>query len=347
MTQPLGRSEWPVAVVGPPPPPASPALPIEKVTRDIEGLPDPGARSIRLTPVVAGIEPTADSGVAAARLDAFMLRATPTFRTAEGSVTVSIGFYMSTTPTPPPRPGFAPILARAGISREDAILVTLGRASSDVAARVTQALLDANAWPPQDWLAAHRAPGAPPSREIPLATRVRELMLYWHVGSDCANYVTRATLAVRNISRTDAGFATPALESLSRLPTQGYVKLAPGAPLRTGDVIALHPDAKNFYGHRVIVRDAAPASPSEIAQIRERWSLQGAARTSAAWDRVVVDSSWGSGAWPALGGVERRTWWHDRTTGTWAYADQGSVTGAGVGPDGHSSFDVFRSPGSP
>src|SRR5271166_5896983 len=101
MTQPIssGRDPWPVDFDGPPPPPQ---LPVERLTSDLSALPDPGAGSpgqglVRLTPRPSvGIDPPSrDVTAVGARLDAFLARATPTFRTPEGWVAVPIGFWIN------------------------------------------------------------------------------------------------------------------------------------------------------------------------------------------------------------------------------------------------------------
>ena len=335
MTQPVTLKDWPLDFVGPPPPPA---LPIERTTRDVEALPDPVDQSVmRLAPRPAeGAEPPRDASPTGARLDAFLARATPTFRTPEGWVAVPIGFYMAGSLVKPA--GRLPdgIVARAGVSASESSLLQTGRASPEAVARVTQAFIDAGHLP------ARSDHG---SAELP--DRVRQLMLDWHLGLDCVGYVAPAALAARGVGRAAAGFQPPGTETLSSLGSHGYTAVPRGAPLRTGDVFALHAMSADDFEHRAVVREAGPASPAEVERIKALWAdMPAAARASGSWTKVVVDSSWGNMGQASLGGVQRRTWWQETTTGTWAWSAAGG-TFATAGPYGHEKYDVFRLSAAP
>jgi hypothetical protein len=339
MTQPVtsGRASWPADFDGPPPPPE---LPVERLSRDLRALPDPGDGApgqglVRLTPLPsAGIDPPS-SGVTAvgARLDAFLARATPTFRTPEGSVAVPIGFWINAPSWGPPPAALDPVLSAVGLSIDEARSVKVGRGSPEVIQRVVQRLIDAGQLPAQ-------TQNSQPSKD--LGDRVRQLMFTWHLGLDCAGYVAPATIAAQGVSRAAASLGPADDEALANLAGRGYAIVGGGpANWRAGDLVVLAPNKKGEYGHTAIVRAAAPASPEEIQRLRDRWSLPPAAAASAAWDKVVVDSSWGNSGQPELGGVERRTWWHDQTTGLWASASSGDLV-VTKGPYDHDHHQVFR-----
>jgi hypothetical protein len=331
MTQPVVRNEWPISFVGPSGPPP---LPEEKTLRDIEALPDPLSRSVALlTPTsAAAIDHPRQISIAGTRLDAFMERATPTFQTPQGRVAVSIGFFMTGVSPPAGNSArLASVVAKAGISKADASLLVVGRASPEVIAKATQGLIDDGQLGP-----------APAGTPVELAARIRTLMAAFGIGLDCAGYVAQAVLAARGVTRAEARFAAPANESLSNLGSQGYVKVPLGAQLRTGDVFALRGDEKNPIGHRAVVREAVLATPAEVDGVKDTWpALPAVAKASQRWEKVVVDSSWGNGGNGAIGGVERRAWWHDTVSGIWAWAD--SHDGHGIdGIYSHTTFDVFR-----
>jgi hypothetical protein len=332
MTQPVTRSGWPSDFVGPLPPTT---LPHPPGASGVDLLPDPGERALnRLSArAVGSTDPAPDASVVGERLDAFLAAATPTFRTSEGEVTVPIGFFMTSSSRVSGRDEAAlgSVLSRAGLAASYG-RVTNGRASPDVITKSVQALIDAGYLPPKT-----------DTGSTGLVDRVRQLMFTWGIGLDCAGYVAPATLAARAVRREESGFVRPEDENLSNLGGKGYRRVAPGAPLQTGDVVVLAPDDVNAIGHRAIVRDATSATASEIQTIRDTWRLPESAKGSDVWDKIVVDSSWGNGGVsPDRGGVQRHTWWHDKVTGLWAWSSD--VLGHQVtpGPHGHPKFDVFR-----
>jgi hypothetical protein len=338
MTQPVTspRPGW----LGPPPLPTPPSAP---PPREASSLPEPdagspGQRPVRLPPVIASraVAAHAPPAVVAARLDAFLARATPTFRTDEGSVAVTIPFRMSTYP--PVSPADESVLvdaaARVGVSPLPVGLLHTGRATPELVARLTQSLIDGGHLPPSD-----------PFSSDTLGDRVRRMMGAYGLGLDCAGYVAQASLAARGIGWPASGFAPAQNENLSDLPGKGYVKVPLVDWLRPGDVFALAPDEQGPYGHRAIVREVGPASASELQELKTRWSLPPSARASDRWLRVVVDSSWGSSEHALIGGVQRRTWWCNLTSGDWAWR-QGDLPVVTSGPYGHKVWSAYTPPGS-
>jgi hypothetical protein len=330
MTQPVTRNDRPVEVGGPPPP-----SPSDPSSGRIEGLPDPaGGPPVRLVPLPSAA-PASSTGraVIGGRLDAFLARATPTFRTAEGEVTVPISFYMNDGVPPARREDLRQLLQGAGLPRADIEDVVVGRGSPVRIAEATQALIDAGKLEP---------PG--PDGEPSLADRIRRMNFVWSVGIDCAGYVALASLQARGISRASAGFAVPQNENLYNLRARGFTAVT-AEGLRAGDIISLHGNGAPAGEHRAIVRDATPATPEEIEAIRRVWVVEGRARSSMKWDKVVVDSSWGGGADAPQGGVARNTWWHERTTGLWASSVGGTALPLSKTPYAHATYEIFRPAG--
>ncbi len=333
MTQPVTRNGRTFDVDGPPPPPPSPA---DSSTGRIEGLPDPASGPpVRLVPLPSSDPASSpDPAVVGERLDAFLERATPTFRTAEGEVAVPIGFYMNTRAPPARRTELEQLLERAGFPRTDINDVVIGRGSPLRIAQVTQALIDAGKLPPP-------RPDGKPS----LADRIRQMNFEWSVGIDCAGYVALASLGARGISRESAGFAAPTDESLSNLRARGFTVVL-AKDLRAGDIISLHGNGEPEQEHRAIVREATPATDEEIQTIRRDWRVRvrdrDRALSSLKWDKVVVDSSWGGGDDRQQGGVARHTWWYEQTTGLWASRVGATALPLSGTPYAHASHEMFR-----
>jgi hypothetical protein len=336
MTQPVRSSvtAWEANRLGPPPPPE---LPTQPSTRSVQDLPDhsQGQRDILLQPRPAtGTRPSDwERSAVGAGLDAFLARAAPTFVTAEGWVAVSIGFYMN---DPRPNEPLEAVARAAGLSADQARWVTQGRGSPEAIAKVTQALIDSGHLP------ARSASGSTAPCD-----RIRQMMYDWRLGLDCAGYVAAAILASRGVTRAQAGLLRPDHEDLSHLSAQGYASLPRESANRPGDVYVMHEnpptrEVPNPVGHRAIVREAGPASPAEIDRVKAMWpSLPAAARASTVWQRIVVDSSFGNGQNPLNGGVRRDTWWHDRTTGVWAWDWHGEKV-VTEGPYNHKTYEVMR-----
>jgi hypothetical protein len=57
---------------------------------------------------------------------------------------------------------------------------------------------------------------------------------------------------------------------------------------------------------------------------------------------VTVDSSWGGGGDPLLGGAKREVWLHNELTGRWAYWDFKGTFRTSEHPYAHEIEGVFR-----
>jgi hypothetical protein len=334
MTQPVGtyRSEWFPDLVGPPPPPTLPgATPPSRGPAVPADSNKPTDDAVHLEPVaVGGAEASQNSSaIVAAQLDAFLLRATPTFGTSEGWATVAITFRMTTGGEDKLAQQRVDAVVRAGLPRSVSDVLVVGRASPEVVARVTQSLIDMGHLPAQ----ANNGSTAVPDR-------IRLMMLQHHIGIDCAGYVQQASLLARGLTRVQAGFVKIENEDLSNLGGKGFARVKIVGSLRPGDIFVLKPDENNAVGHRAIVRTQRPASRVEIEGIRASWQLPASAAPSQAWSMVVVDGSWGGFGDAMQGGVERRTWWHDATSGIWAWVD-GGVPVVTAGPYRHSNFQMY------
>ena len=179
------------------------------------------------------------------------------------------------------------IARRIGIPSIEAIRV--GRGTPAQVHALTQALLDLNKLPPPE-----------PGVSLPLS--IRRMMSDYGIGFDCAGYAQGAFLAAQGITRAQAGFTSPLNEDLSRLSRAHFSRVAPedSAP---GDILSLGPSPNDSTGHRLIVLDAHVASPEEV----ERYVGFGAG-PNGHFTVLVVDSSFGSAADPAKGGLGRETW---------------------------------------
>jgi hypothetical protein len=336
MTQPVGsfRSEWFPDLVGPPPPPTLPGAP--PPSGEPSGPPDPSTATtsemVRLVPVnvAAASDSKASPSIVAARIDAFLLRAMPTFRTDEGWANVAISFRMTMFSQPDTHGTERnAAIQRAGLVRSVSDLLVTGRATPEVVASVTQSLIDMG-----------RLPAAAMDGSKAVPDRIRQLMFDFHIGIDCASYVAQASLLARGLTRAQAGFVEVKDEDLSNLAAKGFTRISRVESLRPGDVFVLEPEQAGLVGHRAVVRAQRPASSTEIESIRATWLLPASAAHSDRWSMVVVDSSWGSFGVPSFGGVERRTWWHEATSDVWAWVDRGSSV-VTAGPYGHTHWAIY------
>jgi hypothetical protein len=265
------------------------------------------------------------------RLDAFRAAATPTYRLPDGTtVSVATPFRMparqegqltaaekkdSTAMRYAAQEGrveshkaeLTAIAAKVGIGEGGLVALHFGRGTPEQVHAVTQALIEAGKLPADDGKAG--SAGA----------RVRQMMCDYGLGFDCAGYTQQAFLAAHGLTRGQAGFADPVGESLSDLPSSRFARVPP-EKAGPGDIVVLAPPAGESVGHRAIVRDRHELTPAEL----QRFSVTPEARARLAAGRVTVldvDSSWGSGADPAKGGVLRRTWLYDAASGQWGAVD--------------------------
>jgi hypothetical protein len=246
------------------------------------------------------------------RLDAFMAASSGPYRTPDGKeVRVTPPFQMAglykkqweTVAT-----HAAELTAAAAHARLDPGVIgriQAGRGTPTEIRAMTQALLDA------------KPLGAATSAED-----VREMMFKYGLGIDCAGYTQVAFLAATGMTRQQAGFRAPGLEDLSQLGRQGFKRLPDDASdLRPGDLVVLGnpPNETHDAGHRAIVYDSHRATPAEMKELVDGASAQRDFSLGGPVRIIQVDSSFGSGGHFESGGVERQRWYHNESTGQWAY----------------------------
>ena len=254
------------------------------------------------------------------RMDSFFNRAVPTYRLPAGpgkaiEVAVATPFRM-VGPTRAPANSddamlrsvvtevavrqnateLSTIAGKAGIDPGSLSAIKVGRGTPSQVHALTQALID-----------AQKLPAARDGESN--TVRVRRMMCDYGIGFDCAGYTQQALLAAHGIARAQAGL-DPAItnESLSNLSPAHFTRVAP-EDARAGDVLALGPPDPLNVGHRVIVFDRHDASAEEVA--RFCGSHGGGSLDKGHLTVLSVDSSYGSGAHPANGGVQRQTWLYD------------------------------------
>jgi hypothetical protein len=353
MTQPIDLSRrdlWDRRFDDDPPAPARAGNPSVHDASDLPALPDTDtallARATR-TPsgaprlLLAGlVEAKGSEAATQAALDRFRAAATPTLRTPQGPVTVSIGFRMADDETHEHAKlvgGNLRALDRAsgaaGVSAPDEYLASVGRASPEVVARLTQALIDQGRLPPGD--------------PATLRDRVRQMMYDHGIGMDCAGYVRQALTAIRGSAWTHAHLKRRiGDDDLANLGQEGFRRVREG-DLRAGDVIALAKrpeEGPRAVGHRVIVFEQHMATDAELDSLRSQTL---AALTPGRVRVITVDSSWGSSGQAPDGGVDRRAWWHDEATGQWYWLDDRRALQSDARPYGHPLDGMYRPPERP
>jgi hypothetical protein len=346
MTQPIApRDPWTFDDAAAPPwLPWPSSLP----PRDVSELPDSGGGlPSGLAPdpsaVVAAPEQPVPTGAAvmAQRLDAFLELATPTFHTSEGDISVPIPFRMNTLHGAElaHTDGRAATLVnaghRAGMTDYAIGLVTAGRGTPAQVTSVTQELLDEGL-----------LPSGPRGT---LAQRVRKMIFDYRAGLDCAGYVQQAFLAAHGVTRAAAGLRAPLVENLSGLGDRGY-KRVPVEDVRTGDLFIFRPSAPtpndpNPVGHTTVVRDSHATPAAELDMLTQTIGLSPEVAANGRWTTILVDSSWGNSGVASLGGVSRRSLWHDTVSSQWIWTgDAGSIM-SGRLPYRHVIDGIYRAKG--
>jgi cell wall-associated NlpC family hydrolase len=293
------------------------------------------------------------------RLDAFRAAATPTYRLPDGSeVKVAAPFRMPARQERELTPAekrddtslryatqegrveghkgeLAAIASKVGIGAGGLIALYNGRGTPQQVHALTQALLDAGKLPVDDGKAS-------------AGTRVRQMMCDYGLGFDCAGYTQQAFLSARGLTRAQAGFANPTSEGLFELSPAHFTRVAP-ENAGPGDIVALGPPAGETVGHRAIIADRHELTAAEL----QRFGCTAPERAVLAAGHVTVfavDSSWGSGADPSRGGVERHTWLYDSTTGLWGTVgagETGTVRLSGLPYGNHPLRGIYHYAGSP
>lgn len=215
-------------------------------------------------------------------------------------------------------------------------MVAYGRPTAEQVKVVTQALIDGG-----QFEATKKAnPG------LSDADTVR--MMQWNhgIGIDCAGYVQQAFLDVHGGSRKDFGFKSIGEENLMSLKRNPHFTSVKPENVKTGDLITLDPPKAGDVGHTVLVRDHHVASDAE----RSRWSfVDGFAKKGETVHVYVGDASWGAGQTGKLdGGLQRRTWLYNESTGKWAELKPDGTGGLDVklsnrsGPADHPMNGIYR-----
>jgi hypothetical protein len=355
MTEPVGTSSqtrWPddPRDIPPPPPPATngrpadPPEPPEMPDFDAEAYATAaramGSAGMPQSPALEALgvlHHTHDLEIQN-RLDAFRAQATPTYHTQWGDVQVATPFRLPRYPvTPKAQKELDRACSLLKMSRSEVVVLQLGRGTPAQIQRVTQALIDGGALAPDG--------GS-------LDDRVRRMMSDHGIGMDCAAYVGQGFAASRGVDRAHSQLGTVRfdLDDLSNLQKRDFVQVGIEAA-RTGDIVALGPPAEREPGHRAIVyaaRDATDADRQFLrirAAHREAQDEEGALvqlAGSGTLRVLVVDSCWGSGQDPLVGGVERRMWWHDPLTGMWASTNASGTPATGKTPYHHPVEGAYR-----
>jgi hypothetical protein len=307
------RSEYDVSDGGDVPPPAGPDAPPAELdeSRGYDKLP----LFDRPLPVGALAGPAGASRDERIRdsLDAFIAILNAPYRTPEGLAWPGAPFRMVQKNEKPdlPEPDWGVLKAatdRVPLTDAQASDLKIGRGSPEAIHAVTQALIDAGKLPP-------------PSAGS-LEGRIRMMMFRYRIGLDCAGYVQLAYLRVMHLDRAAAHFKSAPFEDLSTLGTRGYTRIADIGSLRAGDIFSLGPPPgaeSGEPGHRAIVYDQRLATDDEVSDLR-KFGSEGVDLAAGGPIRILrVDSSWGSGGNPLVGGVRRETWIYNESKGTWGW----------------------------
>jgi cell wall-associated NlpC family hydrolase len=157
-------------------------------------------------------------------------------------------------------------------------------------------------------------------------------MMQWDhgVGIDCAGYVSQAFVGVHGGNNKKYGLQQTNDENLMYLKgNSNFVKVKP-ENIKPGDLIALDPPSKGDVGHTLLVRNHHIATKEE----RNHFVHNGDAFEKRS-DKIhiyEVDASWGAGQKGNLeGGLQRRVFIYNETTGKWGEADK---------PDKDGDFEV-------
>ncbi len=204
--------------------------------------------------------------------------------------------------------------------------------------RVTQALIDSP-------LGKAELEGASKSPEL----AIRKLMKEHGIGLDCKGYALHGFLEARaenGVRPPNAKYGYPATDVQ---PHQSDKLKEVGIhAARTGDLIRLSPDGGR--DHNVIVRSkqdlVIPPGASLIALGKSPSAafLKNPQGGPTNITMLTVDASWGDARSEdgAVGGVERRVWLRNESSGKWACLDRFGNFKTSDGPDGHKSAVVYR-----
>ena len=243
-----------------------------------------------------GVTPQVEAG-----MDAFRKAATATYHVpGEGDVVVAARFRIAHgSPSVPAERTNELVAAGAsvGVPATRVAAVQMGRGTPEEVRKLTQTLLRRGKLP------APQVGGEQATR------RVQRLMTSYGIGIDCAGYVQQAFTAAHGVTRAQAGFAPQAAdEGLFDPSATGPFRAVRPEQAQAGDVMVLRaPDGQKF-GHRLLVFDRHDLRPDEAKSFAARSPTDVARMWTGRISVFVVDSSFGSGGNPDLGGVMRQKW---------------------------------------
>ena len=193
--------------------------------------------------------------------------------------------------------------------------VQFARGTSEEIQMVTQALIEDGAL----------------AEEGSLEHRILQMMFDYRIGTDCAGYVQQAYLSATGVKRSTAGFKDKIEnEDLGNLERQGFAQLDPSAAA-PGDLVVWDSTLKDprgnpEAGHRAIVYSSHEASADDKAVLEKKhlkpWQGGDYSVLWAVGATIYIlelDSSWGSGGDPTMGGIQRRTFWYSPAGPKWAW----------------------------
>lgn len=306
-------------------------------------------RSGAASPAVASLTKRSDPEAVGSRLDAIQrqmsaeyridgltVRVTPAFRSLHGVTAAQQNAYL------------AAVKKRLGPERfaelaPHVLGATSTRGTPDDVRITTQALLDAGA---TDELLKERP-------DLPREKAVRLVMGAYGVGLDCRGYTLRAFLHSRGTgnqaARMDRYFEKGAGEVVFQHENRLRRVSSDLSSARTGDIVRLKPDADG-RDHNVIVRSnelrrLPPTGELTVLgrQVPPEFVTNGATGGVEPSVRVItVDSSWGGGGDPTLGGVRRTAWLYNEKSQEWGFWDRSGTFKTSSKPYHHDVDGVFR-----
>jgi LysM repeat protein len=161
-------------------------------------------------------------------------------------------------------------------------------------------------------------------------------MMQWDhgIGIDCAGYVQQAFLGVHGGTREKYGFQ-PRIGDENLMYLKGKFNEVKPANVKPGDLIALNPPQKNDVGHTILVRDH-----HEMGNLERQTLYKNMTGFAGPSDKVHIysgDASWSGGVDGDLkGGVQRRIFLYNETTGKWADVTPSASGGYDVSPSSSS-----------
>jgi hypothetical protein len=168
-------------------------------------------------------------------------------------------------------------------------------------------------------------------------------MMWDHgIGMDCSGYTHHAFLASRAAPASRYALGAAVQSGIQQPPAAVFRKVSE-LEARPGDFVRLGPSSSQ---HKVIISDRRELQPGDELHARIAEKLG-----SAPGARVIifeVDSSWGSGGNPEVGGVERRIWAYDDSTKRWATLVRGEsgawhvMASSKSGPHDHELMGIHR-----